>query len=148
MTHPTPLPAWCEYRVWLGRCSACDRDWLGKSAKCSGQHECSRTSTRSYQKPYDQCRGYETSTEPKYWYLERTILDTTAMHQGVVEVWFARPQTSLHGIAPCSVVLVGRWSVHTKPESRCVSGINIDGMVQDCGNSSTELPQSCTKPSI
>ena len=23
MTHPTPLPAWCECRVWLGRCSAC-----------------------------------------------------------------------------------------------------------------------------
>ena len=23
MTHPTPLPAWCEWRVWLGRCSAC-----------------------------------------------------------------------------------------------------------------------------
>ena len=25
MTHPTPLPAWCECRVWLGRCSACGR---------------------------------------------------------------------------------------------------------------------------
>ena len=23
MTHPTPLPIWCECRVWLGRCSAC-----------------------------------------------------------------------------------------------------------------------------
>ena len=23
MPHTTPLPAWCECRVWLGRCSAC-----------------------------------------------------------------------------------------------------------------------------
>ena len=23
MTHPTPLPIWCECRVWFGRCSAC-----------------------------------------------------------------------------------------------------------------------------
>ena len=29
MTHPTPLPAWCECRVWLGRCSACASDHPG-----------------------------------------------------------------------------------------------------------------------
>ena len=23
MTHATPLPAWCEFRVWLSWCSAC-----------------------------------------------------------------------------------------------------------------------------
>ena len=27
MTHPTPLPTWCECRVWLGRCSACDNNY-------------------------------------------------------------------------------------------------------------------------
>ena len=28
MTHPTPLPAWCECRVWLGRCSACGQAYM------------------------------------------------------------------------------------------------------------------------
>ena len=34
LKHPTPLPAWCEYRVWLGWCSACehgDKLWIHTS---------------------------------------------------------------------------------------------------------------------
>ena len=35
MTHPTPLPAWCECRVWLGRCSACVGDDSERSTRSS-----------------------------------------------------------------------------------------------------------------
>ena len=35
MAHPTPLPAWCECRAWLGRCSACEcvNGWVTDKVK-------------------------------------------------------------------------------------------------------------------